>query len=65
MDNEGLTSLEMPKLDEVVQEEEGVRVKIANNRELQMSKKEVMKLIAAAGGSDHAEIQYIEFVESE
>ncbi|EYC00786.1 hypothetical protein Y032_0113g404 [Ancylostoma ceylanicum] len=57
VDNEGLTSLKMSKLEELMQQQTGVRVKIAHNEQLQMATSDVDRLVTAAGGSGHADIQ--------
>ncbi|KAL6732582.1 hypothetical protein Aduo_003331 [Ancylostoma duodenale] len=57
VENEGLTSLRMPKLAEVMQQQAGVRVKIDNNEQLEMESSDVKRLVAAAGGLVHADIQ--------
>ncbi|RCN48466.1 hypothetical protein ANCCAN_05461 [Ancylostoma caninum] len=47
----------MPKLDEVMQQQAGVRVKIGDNEQLEMTRSDVKRLVAAAGGLVHADIQ--------
>ncbi|KAK6731285.1 hypothetical protein RB195_007639 [Necator americanus] len=56
--NEDLTSLKMPKLTDVTQHETVVRIKIDDNKKLNLSRREVNRFMAAAGGPTYTDIHH-------